>query len=241
MSITEFELTDKVMYVKGVGPRRAEAMEKLGIVTKYDLLTHYPRSYENHTSLTKIDDIFEDETVLVVGRIFDITSREARGLTIINATLADDTGYIRLTWFNQKYLLTKLKRGMRLLVIGKAKYDSWSGGLNISQIQNFTILEPDEEPELGIMPVYPSTATISQNVLRTAMKNLLASMPPLKEILPQKIIDAQHLIPLDTAMRTIHFPTDNFALDAARRRQCAKRFTKKFPRTNSISLSGRTR
>ena len=80
MSFDKFELTDNVMYVKGVGPRRAAALEKLGIVTKYDLLTHYPRTYENHSNLTKIADIIEGETVLVVGRLYgDLTSREARG------------------------------------------------------------------------------------------------------------------------------------------------------------------
>ena len=109
----DFKLTDNVMYVKGVGPRRAAALEKLNIFTKYDLLTHYPRAYENHTSLTKIADIFEGENVLIVGRVTNITSREtSTGLTIINAFLSDATGYIQLTWFNQKYLLTKLKEGM---------------------------------------------------------------------------------------------------------------------------------
>ncbi len=213
----EFRLTDDVMYVKGVGERRAIALEKLNIYTKYDLLTHYPRTYENYSNLTKIADVFEGETVLVVGRIYNITSREVRGLTIINATLEDETGAIRLTWFNQRYLLTKLHSGMRLLIIGKAKYDSWNG-LAISQIQSFTILEPDEEPELGITPIYPSTAAISQQVLRTAIKNLLASMPPLKEILPQELLSAQGLMPLDSAMRAIHFPRDAFELDMARRR-----------------------
>ncbi|MBR0287431.1 MAG: ATP-dependent DNA helicase RecG, partial [Selenomonadaceae bacterium] len=125
---------------------------------------------------------------------------------------------IQLTWFNQKYLLTKLKEGMRLLVIGKAKFDSWSGNLSMNQIQSFTILEPDEEPELGITPIYSLTAAISQQVMRTAMKNLLASMPKLTEILPQEILKSQNLISLDEAMRTIHFPRDFFSLDMARRR-----------------------
>lgn len=218
MSIDHFELTDNVMYVKGVGPRKAALLEKLNIITMYDLLTHYPRAYENHSSLTKIDDIIEGETAVIVGRLSNITSREARGLTIINAYLQDDTGYIRLTWFNQKYLLNKLKDNMRLLVIGKAKFDKWAEGLAMSQIQSFTILDADEEPPLGIVPVYPSTASISQGTLRTAIKNLLAKMPPLNEILPRDILKEQDLIPLDKAIRAIHFPKDNAELDAARRR-----------------------
>ena len=214
----KFEFTDNVMYVKGVGPRRAAALEKLNIFTKYDLLTHYPRAYENHSSLTKIADVFEGENVLLAGKISNITAREARGLTIINAFLEDETGYIQLTWFNQKYLLNLLRNGMRILVIGKAKYDSWSGRLALNQIQSFTILEPDEEPELGIVPIYSLTAAISQNVMRTAVKNLLATMPTLTEILPQELLREQNLIPLDKAARTIHFPQDKIELDEARRR-----------------------
>ena len=242
----EFKLTDEVMYVKGVGPRRAALLEKLNIFTKYDLLTHYPRTYENHSSLTDICDVLEGETVLIVGEIYNITSREARGLTIINAILEDDTGYIKLTWFNQKYLLNKLREGMRLLVIGKAKYDSWSHGLCVNQIQNFTILDDDEEPELGITPIYPSTAAISQNILRKAIKNLLNSMPTLKEILPQEILQAQQLISLDKAMRAVHFPKDFIELDQARRRlafdelfliQCGLMLIKKQTQDERLGIS----
>ena len=217
MSKTQFELTDDVMYVKGVGPARAKLLAKLNIATKYDLLTHYPRAYENHSSLTKISELIEGETALVVGRVYDVNSRRARNLTIINATLEDETGELQLTWFNQDYLLQKLRRGVRILVIGKIKIDSWSNELAMN-VQRVTFLDEGEEPELGIMPIYPSTAAITQNVLRTAIKNLLTSMPPLTEILPQKILDEHELISLDSAARTIHFPKSYAELDTARRR-----------------------
>ena len=218
MSFGRFEFTDNVMYLKGVGPRRAASLERLNIITKYDLLTHYPRAYENHSSLTKICDVLEGETAVIVGKIFNITSREVRNLTIINAWIDDGTGYIQLTWFNQKYLLTKLRDDMRLMVIGKAKYDRWAKGLAMSQIQSFTILDDDEEPELGIMPVYPSTAAMTQKAFRAAMKNLLYQMPTLDETLPPEILRDQDLISRDEAMRAIHFPKNLADLDAARRR-----------------------
>ena len=218
MSINEFEFTDNVMYVKGVGPQRAKALAKLNIFTKYDLLTHYPRTYENHTELTKINDIIEGETVLVVGTVHGITSRDTGRLKIINAYLVDGTGEIRLTWFNQAWILTKIHDGMRLLVVGKARYDAWEDDLVLNQIQRFTILSRGEQPELGVTPIYPSTAAISQEVMRKAVKNLLSSMPQLKEILPQEVIKEHRLAPLDWAMRTIHFPRDFAALDIARHR-----------------------
>lgn len=219
MSNFEFKLSDNVMYVKGVGPRRAAALKKLNILTMYDLLTHYPRIYKNHTELTKIGDIIAGETVLVIGQIYNLTSRTtANGLHLISAYLFDETGCVKLTWFNQAYLLQTLHNGLRLLVIGKAKFDSWANGLAITQMQSFTVLEQDEEPELGIMPIYPATAALSQKALRTAVKNLLIKLPPLKEILPQKIIDAHNLMPLDRAARAIHFPKDFAELEAAKRR-----------------------
>ena len=217
MSFDKFEFTDNVMYLKGVGPRRAAALEKLNIFTKYDLLTHFPRQdkYENLSNVTKIRDIFEGETVVLFGRISNINFRKVfirnRSTPIINALLSDGTGYIQLTWFNQEYLLNKLKEGMIISVTGKATFDRM-GRLSISP-KSFT-----EEPELGIMPTYPATETITQSVLRNMMKNLLAQMPTLAETLPPEILREQNLISRDEAMRAIHFPKNYAQLDAARRR-----------------------
>ena len=218
MSKTEFEFTDNVMYVKGVGPNRAKALEKLNIRNMYDLLTHYPRAYENHSSLTKICNVLGGETALIVGTISAIDSFEARrGLTVTNAKLEDETGTLPLTWFNQDYLLKKIRRGTRLLVVGKIKIHSWSNMPEMTPSQ-ITILDANEKPELGIMPIYPLTSTISQNVMRTAIKNLLTKMPKLKEILPQKLLNEQKLVSLDKAMRVVHFPKNFSELDEARRR-----------------------
>ena len=249
MSIDRFEFTDNVMYVKGVGPRRAAALNKLNIFTKYDLLTHYPRDYEDNSFLTKICNALDGEKVLLVGRIFNITSRDTwirnRQSTIINAYLQDDTGYIQLTWFNQKYLLTKLQNGMRLLVAGKVKADSWARTLTMAP-QNFTILEENEPPPLGIMPIYPATASITQGHFRTAIKNLLEQMPPLAEILPREILRAHDLISLDAAMRAIHFPRSYMERDEARRRlafdelfliQCGLMLIKKQTQDERLGIS----
>ena len=220
MSFGRFDFNDDVMYLKGVGPRKAAALNKLGIFTKYDLLTHFPRQdkYEDNSSLTKISDTFPGEIALLVGKIFNVTSREIRrGLTVINAILQDETGYIKLTWFNKTWLLTKLGDGSKISVKGKIKFDSWSNGF-VMDVKDITILDYDEEPPLEITPVYPATAAISQNVFRIIIKNLLEQMPTLDEILPPEILREHHFISRDEAMRAIHFPKDFFELDEARRR-----------------------
>ena len=218
MSKFEFEFSDPVMYVKGVGPNRAKAMERLNIFTKYDLLTHYPRAYEDQSEVTPIARARIDEQGVFVGTLSNIDLRETSRLKIISAILTDRSGSIQVLWFNQEYLMKKLRNGTRIMIIGKVKYDSYNGGVSISQISNFTILDPGEKVSLGIKPVYPLTLSLNQTVFRTAIQNLLDAMPPVKEILPQKIIRKLHLIPLDTAMRQIHFPDNEESLRLARRR-----------------------
>ncbi len=219
MSINRFEFTDNVMYLKGVGPKRAKALEKLKIMTMYDLLTHYPRAYEDWSRITPIRNLIIDESAVVVGRITRPEMRIAgSGLKIISTYLRDGTGYVKLTWFNQEYLMDKLTEGMRLLVIGKVKMDGWTGERTINQINSFTILEENEVPELGIMPIYPATATLNQNFFRNVMRNLLLKMPKLEEILPKNILKELKLISLDEATRAIHFPKNREQLSLSRRR-----------------------
>ena len=218
MSKYEFKFTDPVMYVKGVGPNRAKAMENLNIFTKYDLLTHYPRAYEDQSQLTPIARARIDEQGIFVGTLSNISLRETPRLKIISAILTDSSGSIQVTWFNQDYLMKKLKSGTRIMINGKVKYDRYNGGVSINQINSFAILEPGENIKLGIKPVYPSTAALNQSVWRTAIQNLLDAMPPVKEILPPAIINKLSLIPLDTAMRQIHFPDNEEKLKLARRR-----------------------
>ncbi len=210
--------TENVMYVKGIGPARAKALEFLNIRTMYDLLTHYPRGYEDQREITPIAHARIDEQVVLVGRLSNISFHTARNLKILNAILTDSSGSIQITWFNQEYLLKKLHDGTRLMVIGKVKVNSWSGVLSVSQINSFAILEPDEKISLGIKPVYASTAALNQSVFRVAIKNLLDNTPPIPEILPAELIREMGLMSLDSAIRAIHFPADELQLAESRRR-----------------------
>ena len=219
MSYNEFELTDDIMYLKGVGPKRATALEKLGISTFYDFLTHYPRGYEDERTLTAIDDLIVGEVASVVGHLSNVTSRDTRkGLVIINALLGDDFDYVQLTWFNQKYLLKTLKNGMKLFVKGKVTESYSNGNLLSIQVHSYEVLDEDEEPNLGISPIYASTGNLNQKFFRTAMRNLLSKMPALDEILPPEIISHYDLMALDGAMRAIHFPPSRAEMERARRR-----------------------
>ncbi len=219
MSFNKFELTDEITYLKGVGPRRAAALQKIGIETFYDFLTHYPRGYEDERTLNAIGDLIVGEVASVVGHLSNITSRDTRkGITVINALLGDDFDYVQLTWFNQKYLLKTLKNGMKLFVKGKVAESYSSGNLLSIQVYSYDVLDEDEDPQLGIFPIYASTGNLNQKFFRTAMRNLLSRMPAMPEVLPTEVIAQYDLIALDAAMRTIHFPPSRAELEWARRR-----------------------
>ena len=214
-----FRLSNDIMYLKGVGPRRAAALNKLGIHTFYDFLTHYPREYEDERTVTPIEDLIVDEVAIVVGHLSNVTSRHARNnLVIINALLEDETDYVHLTWFNQEYLLKKLHTGLKLIVKGKVTESYGSSRLLTIQVHNFDVLDEDEDPRLGLFPLYPSTMSLNQKFFRTAMRNLIEQMPPLREILPREIVEQHDLMSYDKAMRTIHFPEDWFEIEEARHR-----------------------
>ena len=214
-----FDIKTEITYLKGVGPQRAKALNKIGIYTFYDFMTHYPRLYEDEREVTPISDLEVDETAIVIGHISNIKSRTVRNnLTIINAILEDATDYLQLTWFNQAYLLNKLKTGMRLIVKGKVSESYGRSDIFSMNVISFDVLDENENPQLGIFPIYPSTSNLTQKFFRTSMRNLLARMPELQEFMPPDIIAENELMPYDRAIRSIHFPRSRLDIDEARYR-----------------------
>ena len=216
------KLTDSVQYIKGVGPKKKAELNKLGIATVYDLLTYFPRTYEDQSVLTHIADLHAGETATVSGTIVNLHEQSGRrGLSILTAFLNDGTGILQVTWFNQKYLKNKLKTGRRVFVSGKPTYAfGGQGQFAMSQLHYFQILDKDEKPEglCGILPVYPATERLNQKFFRTLMEEALSELPELPELIPEDIGRAYHLIGRAAALRVIHFPPDGETLKKARYR-----------------------
>ena len=216
------KLTDSVQYIKGVGPKKKAELNKLGIATVYDLLTYFPRTYEDQSMLTHIADLHAGETATVSGTIVNLHEQSGRrGLSILTAFLNDGTGILQVTWFNQKYLKNKLKTGRRVFVSGKPTYAfGGQGQFAMSQLHYFQILDKDEKPEglCGILPVYPATERLNQKFFRTLMAEALSELPELPELIPEDIGRAYHLMGRAAALRAIHFPPDGEMLKKARYR-----------------------
>ena len=215
------QLTDEIQYVKGVGPKKKAELNRLGLFTVYDLLTYFPRTYEDQSVLTKISELQAGEKATVAGTIMNVSERKGgrRGMSILMALIGDGTGILQVTWFNQKYLKPKLKVGRKVFVTGKAAYAfGGRGQFAMSQLMSFQILDEDDAPEnmTGIMPVYPATERLNQKFFRKLLQGLLAADLTISELIPQSVAARYRLLSRKTALHDIHFPADFAALKAAR-------------------------
>ena len=214
------ELSDDVRMVKHVGPKKAQLLKKLGIETVYDLITYYPRAYEDESTISHISELHAGERESVLGTIMNISERTVRrNMTILKVMISDGTGFVQVVWFNQRYLKKQLKTGSRIFIKGKVQYAyGGHGQLSISNISDYQILDDEESPETGIQPVYAATEKITQKYLRSIMHAVLDEMPAVPEMLPESLLQKTGMMRRRRAMSAIHFPDDYDELRQARER-----------------------
>ena len=217
-------LSDSISKVRGVGVKKAAAFMRLGIQTVYDLLTYYPRAYEDQSRTTPIARLRAGERATVLGVIQSVTEKQTRrrGFTVLTALVGDGTGYVQALWFNQRFLKAKLREGQRIFLTGKAEYAYNGGGqLAISNISSFEMLGAHEtaDAHLGILPIYGATEGLTQKQLRQMVAYALTQAEgELSETLPQRIREEYRLVGRAAAFHHIHFPKREEELRAARRR-----------------------
>ena len=218
------QLTDSINKVRGVGVKKAAAFARLGICTVYDLLTYYPRTYEDQSHTTPINRLRPGERSTVLGVIQSVTERPTRrrSFTVLTAMVGDGTGYVQAVWFNQRFLKSKLREGQRILLSGKVDYAyNTRGQLAITGITSFEILGTQDAAEeyLGILPIYGATEGLTQKQLRQMVEYALVQTEgALSETLPARIREEYRLIGRTAAFHRIHFPKQGEELLAARRR-----------------------
>lgn len=107
------DLTQNVQYIKGVGPNRAELLNSLGIYTLGDLITYFPREYEDRSKIKKIEELEQGEEVTIEATVVSevIVNRIRKNMTVLKVTVEDDTGKCVITWFNQTYIKQQIKKG----------------------------------------------------------------------------------------------------------------------------------
>lgn len=210
------DLDKDVKYVKGVGPNRAKLLNKLGIYTLKDLITYYPRDYEDRSKPKLISDCNDGEEVTIegiaCGRVSEIRMAKR---TMQKLLVRDETGGILITWFNQSYLKNKFEVGKKYRFYGKVSFKYGKAEMASPVFDNI-----EQRNNTGrIVPIYPLTYQLSQNVLRKIMENaILEVRGNLYENLPEEILTEYHLEEVNKATEEIHFPKQLSDFERARRR-----------------------
>ena len=224
-------LSTQVQYLQGVGPARAKRLEKLGIHTAQQLLFFFPRDYEFPAPSCSIDQIQDGVNCSLVGRVEDvdlITRSPSR--SICTAIIANDSGAVKLLFFNQPFRAEQLVLDHQVQVSGVPKLN----GLQVEFTHpKLVMLSSDEEmPEPEILPIYPLTEGVKQTDMRRMIRPIIEGLSEqLTEVMPKDLrvraaeslscqgITVEHELPaIHASIRGLHFPADAQSLNASRTR-----------------------
>ena len=206
-----------IRYLKGIGEKRAELFNKLGVFNIGDLLRFLPRGYEDRTDIRDICDTEDGESVCIRGSLAGgIRSFRARtGSRVIQTRVSDGTGVMNLTWFNAPYVEKALRGEESFTFFGKVN----KRGTMLEMINPIMEGESAAGQKMGkIVPIYPCTAGLTQQNIRGAVNAALDALEePVSDIIPYSIRKKYMLLDADDAIRKIHQPQDFDSFDLARR------------------------
>jgi len=200
----------------GVGSRYAQALSDLDLNTIEDLLSYFPRRYDDYSQLKPINRLVYGEEATVLGTIHNIFTRPVRGgkLQLTEAVIGDGTGSLRVSWFNQPWLATKFTNGTQVVLAGKVDQHLGRLTMNSPEVEQ---IEQEHLHTNRIVPVYPLTAHITQKLLRRIIYQAVNFWAPrIPDYLPESVRSAVKVANLSYALQNIHFPESQDALDIAR-------------------------
>ena len=214
-------LDTPVKFLKGIGERRAEALERLGIRTAQDLLWHLPRRYVDASSVTPLARAEVGAEVACVGRVVAkgvLPTR--RGLRIFHAVLRDDSGVLECVWPGQAFLDRTIAVGQTLLVSGPVRFYH---GRQMAPREYIVLADAEGESDPlsagTVLPVYPATEGLSHKVIRGLIERHLDELLPLAhDLLPPAMRQSLGLPALRDALLAVHRPASAVEAEAGRRR-----------------------
>ncbi|NCC16925.1 MAG: ATP-dependent DNA helicase RecG [Clostridia bacterium] len=210
------EWKDPISRLKGIGEQRGKKLNKLGIYTIEDLLTHYPRDYKDRSRLTKIVELEMDteNTFLACCKGSGETIKHGR-FTLTRLRVSDESGEIGLLWYNQPYMKTALNAGEWYLFTGKLQKKVGRKEVSVSEWERIG----NHFAGGRIIPVYPSAEGISQKMLRGLMEAALELVQGgFADDLPSWMRKEYQLAERNFSIQEIHFPKTEQSFYDARRR-----------------------
>ncbi|MBL8242361.1 MAG: ATP-dependent DNA helicase RecG [Bryobacterales bacterium] len=211
------QLDTPLVYVKGVGPYRAEMLEAKGLVTVNDLLHYPPFRYEDRSNLKPIDRLAPGEmaTVIVEVRGVRMPKLGRKNVGMFEATFGD-SGRNTLVgkWFHGAYLANVLTEGMRLSIYGKVEFDPYKGDLFMMHPEFETLAADDEDGDASlhtgrVVPIYEAAGKVTPKMMRVLTRRVLDTVAPLEEFLPAAFRAQLKLMDRWAAVQAIHFPAED--------------------------------
>ena len=211
------DLTKDVKYVKGVGPNRVKLLNKIGIYNLGDLITYYPRDYEDRSKPRMIQNLVNGEDSLIkavaVSRVVEI--RLKNRMCMYKLVVQDETAKCTIIWFNQSYLKNKF-------IIGETYYFFGKANIRMGKFEMSSPVFDDVNTKNNtgrIIPIYSSTYSLSQNTIRKIIENGLEMVDGnLEENMPEYILDNYNLLGINEATKKVHFPESFEEFKEARKR-----------------------
>ena len=197
-------LNENIQFVKGIGPKKAEKMARLGIFTVKDALYYFPRQFEDRSRQKKIFQLEEGEKTGVRVKIDRINSVSRRKFSITEFYVSDDTGKAKLVFFNKAYLRNTFRVGDIVKVFGSVKKNLGP----VTELHNCEIEYDKLDKNTGIIvPVYSLTAGVGNKEVMGMIRNIFESSDiSIDEYLPKWLVDKYNLCGVDFAIKNMHFP-----------------------------------
>jgi len=211
-------LDTPISVISGVGEAMVDKLAKLGIKTIGQAVYYYPFRYDDFTHRTTINRVVAGETVNVVGTIDVINTRRSprQHMYVTEAIITDDTGKLRVTWFNQPFLSRNLQTGDYISLAGKVSQDLL-GPLMISPQYEKVDRRGITQHTSGLVPVYSTISGLTTKQLRAIIGRTL-NLAKIDEWLPSELLKKRGLLSLREALINIHRPPSWTSLEAARHR-----------------------
>ena len=217
------KLSDPVTILKGVGPTKAKQFAQLNIVTLGDLICHFPRGYEDRTRMVTVSQLEVDQPACFKAMVMNTprTSHIRKGLDLTKVQVADHTGRVNLTFFNQRFTTGQLEYGKEYFF-----YGTLSGDYMGYQITGPSFEAPEAPPVVTrrVLPRYPLTAGLSNASVFKAVQQALAICDPPAEIIPEPVRRQYGILPADRAYFAIHEPANMEEAEQAKRRLIFEEF-----------------
>ncbi|MGN1328107.1 MAG: ATP-dependent DNA helicase RecG [Eubacterium sp.] len=206
-------LNSGIKYIKGIGEKRAELFNSLGIFDVDSLLHFYPRKYEDWTNTKTVAEAENGETVSVKATMITPVKESMirKGLTLYKCRFSDGENVIAVTIFNNKYLAGSLRVYEDYVLFGKIEKNFTTASMSSPQIEKITATDT-------IHPIYPARERLNSKAISKAVKTALDEIDEIPEILSDDILKEYNLISLDKAIRDIHFPKKEEDISPARNR-----------------------